>query len=236
MQRLLDIDLALFNDVCSLTPFSSSRKTARSIQSEEDTLRQATQSLSITRIQNSPLPPLAFSFLKPRPQQVAPLDDPSTSQFIADPVGDIRDVSRGTLLLLSEWEVGTAPEILGHANQDPHLISQGGKDRGQKTRAQDHHRLPPQRQTPLFSEPPKIGLVPSAPSIQTSRAVNFSSISSTQVPPSAIKTQPTSSRVDLTTRSQDPDFLGISTQILPGKHGGRSKGGFKKPKKRMGGF
>jgi hypothetical protein len=238
MRCLLDIDLALFNDVCSFTPFSNSRKTTRSIQSEEDTLRQATQSLSITRIQDSPPPPLAFSFLKPRPRQVEPLDDPSTSQFITDPVGDIRDVSRGTLLLLSEWEVGTTPEILGHVNPLPHLLSQGGKDRSQETRVHDYRRdySPVQTQTQLFSEPPKIGLVPSAPSIQTSRAVNLNSTSLTQVTSSAVETQPIPSRVDLTTRSQDPDFLGISTQILPGKHGGRSKGGFKKPKKRMGGF
>lgn len=238
MRCLLDIDLALFNDVCSFTPFSISRKLAISIESGEDSLQQATQSLSMTRIQDTPLPPPTFSFLKPRPQQAPSLEDAPMSSPITDAVGDIPDVSRGILLLLSEWEIGSDPELPGGVI--PHLqpMSKGRRDRAHKSFVEERQRRDPspQTQSQSFSARMRFGLVPAAPLIRTSREVNLGTSGSTQVPIAVAETRSTSSRVDLATRSQDTDFLGISTQILPGKHGGRSKGGSKKPKKRMGGF
>lgn len=223
MRRLIDIDMALFNDVCSLCPFKGIHKAVVSTHSEEDRLQQATESMSIAKLQDTSPPPLTFSFLRPRPKDPLLLESKSTDVLVTDPVGKLPDVSKGTRLLLSQWEIGSDPEILD-PDGSPRILkgrSIENKLKGREGGISSPVQTPPIVQTALL--------------IRTSREMNPGAMAATQPPP-LVESQLTSSQVDLATRSRDPDFLDIGTQILPGKHGRRPKGDFKKQKKRMGGF
>lgn len=237
MATLLNIDLSLGNDIYAAVPFRQLQKAQRSATIDDEVLRRAAQSMSISNTQKSDPPPLFFSFLNPRPQ-TSPLEGKESDQLLDDPMKEIEDASTGIRHLLSDWELGSDPTQFQYVNPYPDIEVSGVTTAPRKDIPREPILRPsPQIQLEHSSMPPKIGLAQNVASMAILQRSHVSPETMARAStPIRIATQIQPSRVDLATRSQDPDFLGTSTQILPGKHGGRSKGGSKKTKKRMGGF
>jgi hypothetical protein len=243
-KREMEMDLVLSSQIYAPAMKAQQTKSSLSANEEDGFLERATQGMSLTESKEPP--PLKCSFLIPRP---APGDQSNmemgnTSQGNA--LGILGDASFETRLLLSEWRLGEDvshyehyDEDLGRRTSTSEVISSQQKPPGKEASAPLQRSQPPviaikahTRAGPLeppLSQPIMTGL-------------NSQELHEQPYPPTQNQFISPSLPVQVS-RSQGPTEVEpsqklpiSSTQVLPGKHGGRPKLPSKKPKARMGGF
>lgn len=229
-RELLALDLALASDVYSSQSFSNSSSNPRQYLSADhlEELETMTESLSI----NAEPPQVDFRYLRPIPKGSV---DHYESE--AQPEQEQGICPIGVRLLLKDWEVGTNPDKFTYI--DPYDESQPQPIRHRKF---SPPRVGPATQTHATAQSQPIGppvVVPLGFTVPP--AANGHA----QRPPFVAQSQPSAvaqpMRMSNTQGAESnsafsQDFM-MSTQILPGPHGGRPMPSKKKPpKKRLGGF
>ncbi|KAG8870929.1 hypothetical protein FRC20_011090 [Serendipita sp. 405] len=191
-------------------------------------LESATESLTLEDPQILP-PSIQMAFLRPRPPAEEVIT-PKKNKF-TDPIGQLSEASLGTRLLLSDWEIGSDPRQYVYTNPYPDAIEGNFDVIPPPHRDTQYGGDPP----PPSRAPPKIGMsrLPIPPILYQVVRPNKTSPDIHQAIEGGFS-QPHFSVAPEKGQSQDIPLP--STQILPGKHGGRPKPIAKKQKKRVGGF
>lgn len=213
----MELDLALSQDVFSPIPIQT---VIPNLSAEEDeSLERATQLMSLEDLKMPP--PMEFHFLKPLLNQYRE-DESSLGLPLA------------VNLLLSEWEVGSDPNLYKYTDPYKDTVEDQSK------------RIVGWSPQPLASSrPPVVATVGTVPppviSSSIGRSVPMVGVVRSGSParirhssPVGMSSYPTEQRGDPSPASSQ-QVLFTSTQLLPGKYGGRPAVP-KKPKKRLGGF
>ncbi|KAK7693787.1 hypothetical protein QCA50_003359 [Cerrena zonata] len=237
----LALDLSLSSNVFSSRAIKST--TTDSVEDDIDTMSTAAGSMSLDA--NEP-PQVKFGFLDPIPVE----DAEKNYDKVESSSGKNRVLSQplGVRLLLSEWTIGEDPQAYHYV--DPYDVNAPPPRSLARTKEQPRKRTPPPvaSQPSRIQKPPAIAVkaTPTAPpaivSTQPSRPAPVPSV------PSLLQRQQSLPRVHQTgsqptqtgwsSGSQSQSQMPVmSTQVLPGPHGGRPQPAKKKPpKKRVGGF
>lgn len=246
------LDLALSMDVFSAVPLVA-HPPRRKDSLNDDELEHATQALSINDDRFQDVPPVVFNFLRPR----YAITNVSGQGVEGDKNGSrIVDLPLGVRQLLADWKLGEDPNQFVFRNPDeehePAFWKRGKKVTGEKSemrglleggRVEDRTRS----QIPVI-----MASVQVPPPTSTQRAVNREE----RMPPPGVtsrtdggnsgfgSTQAVALSQPLEILGRGPfgassqTWLGPSTQVLAGSHGGRPEAHVakKKQKKRAKGF
>ncbi|CCA69659.1 hypothetical protein PIIN_03598 [Serendipita indica DSM 11827] len=222
----LELDLHLSSYVFSQQPLRA--PTTRQITSTHGSLEQATASLSIT---DDPPPPVEFFFLNPK---LSGAEEGSRSTHPT--ILDEDEPSIGLRRLLAEWPIGEDPDLYNYISPlaDPMAYESGNSRRMARPRSQPEANPYPSQ---TLAAPPKIGMsqLHSLPKVNTTVLHGKSRIGGLTLGPvrsSSPQAQPLPAVLSQIVKE---DALS-STQVLPGKFGGRPRAAGKKPKKHIGGF
>ncbi|PVG00305.1 hypothetical protein CPB86DRAFT_782884 [Serendipita vermifera] len=238
-KREMEMDLTLSSHIYAPAMKTRQNKNSFSANEEDAFLERATQGMSLTETREPP--PLKCSFLIPRPEpeDQAGMEAGRTKQYHT--LGVLEDAPFETRLLLSEWNLGEDPSLYEYRD--------GGSGRRTSTpEVLSSLQNPPLRQSSVpaqRSQPPVIAITthtkvgPVGPAMSQPITVGPSRLESYDTPNQII-----SPALPLqASQPPRPTEIGMSqgapissTQVLPGKHGGRPKVASKKPKARMGGF
>lgn len=234
----LALDLSLSSDVFASRAIKTSK--VDSVEDDVETMWNAAEAMSIGETEP---PQVKFGLLDPIPVEEAEKTGPSTSGNNQTPKSSL-----GIRLLLSEWSIGDDPQEYNYV--DPYDVNATPSRPLPQRKEQPRKRTPPPvaLQPSRIQKPPAIAVktAPAAPPAialtQSSRPAPVPPVpsfpQSQQSLPRAPQggSQPTQTgwSSNSPTQSQMPV---MSTQVLPGPHGGRPQPVKKKPpKKRVGGF
>jgi hypothetical protein len=248
------LDLALSMDVFSAIPLvAHSPRSKESLNDDE--LERATQALSIAGDNLGSAPPVVFNFLRPR---YASTNAPGVVGRDKEGSGTVA-LPLGVRQLLADWNLGEDPSQFIFRNpyeeHEPTFRRKGRKATGQKAEV---NRLPAESGQVEVQTRSRIPVVIASsqmpPAISTQQTVNRG-----RMPPRDVTAQRDEggfgfgSTVDQASTVSQPlenlshtrlpgassqNWLGPSTQVLPGTHGGRPEANVvrKKQKKRAKGF
>ena len=241
----LALDLSLSMNVFSSRVIETAK--VDSVENDLETMSTAAEAMSLDVTEP---PSVKFGFLDP-----IPVEDAGQGTDTVGPsmLGDSRQqtlkLPLGVRLLLSEWTIGDDPQDYDYV--DPYDVNAAPPRPAMHTKEQPRKRTPPPvaSQPSRIQKPPTIAVktAPTAPPhislTQPSRPAPVPSITSLPQPQSQQSlplrahqtgSQPTQTGWSSNSQSRIPM---MSTQVLPGPHGGRPQPAKKKPpKKRVGGF
>ncbi|KZT09664.1 uncharacterized protein LAESUDRAFT_695395 [Laetiporus sulphureus 93-53] len=225
------VDLSLSSDV--FAPWSFGRPVKTNTNSSPKTMPRAAEAMAVV---GSEPPPVHFGFLHPVPQ--GSVDSRKTERKPSQQVSE-SFTPLGVRLLLQEWEVGTDPQAYHY--EDPYgvvLPKAPSDSEPSRVRRAD---TPALETAAISQRPPTIvsAAAPAPPPIATTcpaaRRGIVATIPAVEVEGRSIvdsRSQPTESARLAGASSRIPM---ASTQVLPGRHGGRPAPA-KKPAKRVSGF
>ncbi len=245
------LDLALSMDVFSAVPLVTYSPPSKD-SLNDDELERATQALSITDDSLGNAPPVVFNFLRPR---YAITNTPGQGvESDMDGSGTV-DLPLGVRQLLAGWKLGEDPNQFIFRNpyeeHEPTFGKKGRKATGQKLEKDgllESRQVEPQNRAQIPVVMASSQMPPAISTQQTVNKVRMSPRVTSRTHEGGFGFGPTqalavSQPLEIFAQggpsgASSQTWLGPSTQVLPGAHGGRPEANIarKKQKKRAKGF